>query len=304
MKIKRFVKYVGFKTKEHAPEILIGAGIIGGVASAVIACKATMKLPELKEERDQMLKDIEDVCEIRDCGELPEDTTYTEEDEKNDTKLANRNYAVKCVRLYLPAIALGTLSATSILVGGNILRKDKLALVSAYNVAQKELSDYRERVVNKFGKAVDNEMRFGIKETEVEEETIDEETGEKKVTRRTVRTYDADPSGNLMFFDESSPMFSRFPEDNLNTLRRIEDECKFIIEHDGYITLNTVRNKMGLPDCKRGAILGWVDDPSLPEFSLNIYSEANMDFINGFEPYGVIDPTPHGVLADLLKIRY
>ena len=32
---------VGFKFKKHSPEILVGAGVVGVVASAVMACKAT-----------------------------------------------------------------------------------------------------------------------------------------------------------------------------------------------------------------------------------------------------------------------
>lgn len=33
---------VGFKFKKHSPEILVGAGVVGVVASAVMACKANL----------------------------------------------------------------------------------------------------------------------------------------------------------------------------------------------------------------------------------------------------------------------
>lgn len=36
----RTVNRVGFKLKKHSPEILVVTGIVGAVASAVMACKA------------------------------------------------------------------------------------------------------------------------------------------------------------------------------------------------------------------------------------------------------------------------
>ena len=39
-----------FQFKKHSPEILIVAGVIGTVTSAVMACKATTKLNDILEE--------------------------------------------------------------------------------------------------------------------------------------------------------------------------------------------------------------------------------------------------------------
>lgn len=300
-KMRRFVKYVGFKTKEHSPEILIGAGIVGGVASAVIACKATAKTAAVKAEKEQALQDVKDCVQMAEEGTLPEGMTYTDEDAKRDTSLAYIKAGVGYAKVYAPAVALGTLSIASILAGCNIMRKRNLAVISAYNLVQKEFGEYRERVVDKFGEQVDKEMRFGTKE--VEEEVVDEETGEKTIVKRTVTDTDS-ISANGFFFDEGCDAFTNDAEINLQILRRVEEECKFILKKDGYLTLNTVRTKLGLRECKRGAIFGWVDNPNLPEFSLGIYSNANMDFVNGREPYALIDPIPHGFLSDLLKIKY
>ena len=40
----RAISKVGFEIKKHSPEILVVAGVIGTVASAVMACKATTKV--------------------------------------------------------------------------------------------------------------------------------------------------------------------------------------------------------------------------------------------------------------------
>lgn len=43
---KAFYK-VGFTLKKHSPEILVVAGVVGTVVSAVLACRATTKVSEI-----------------------------------------------------------------------------------------------------------------------------------------------------------------------------------------------------------------------------------------------------------------
>lgn len=43
-KVTNAVNTATIKVKKHSPEILIVAGVVGTVASAVMACKATTKL--------------------------------------------------------------------------------------------------------------------------------------------------------------------------------------------------------------------------------------------------------------------
>ena len=47
-----------FQLKKHSPEILVVAGVIGVVTSAVMACKATTKVNEIL---DKTKEDVEDV---------------------------------------------------------------------------------------------------------------------------------------------------------------------------------------------------------------------------------------------------
>ena len=52
-----------FQLKKHSPEILVVAGVIGVVTSAVMACKATTKVNEILD------KTKEDVEAIHKCEE-------------------------------------------------------------------------------------------------------------------------------------------------------------------------------------------------------------------------------------------
>ena len=44
---------IGFKFKKHSPEILVVAGVVGTGASAVRACKATLKVNEITDETEE-----------------------------------------------------------------------------------------------------------------------------------------------------------------------------------------------------------------------------------------------------------
>ena len=44
---------VSFQAAKHSPEILAGIGVVGVVASTVLACKATMKINDVLEDADR-----------------------------------------------------------------------------------------------------------------------------------------------------------------------------------------------------------------------------------------------------------
>ena len=70
---------------------------------------------------------------------------------------------LKLVKLYIPAVALGTLSIASILASNNILRKRNVALAAAYATVDKTFKEYRNRVIERFGDQDDKELRYNIK---------------------------------------------------------------------------------------------------------------------------------------------
>ena len=65
---KRTFSKVGFGLQKKSPEILVGIGIVGAVASAVLACKATTKAGAIVEESKNSLADI---LEAKENGLIP-----------------------------------------------------------------------------------------------------------------------------------------------------------------------------------------------------------------------------------------
>ena len=78
-KLSGTVSKVGFQIKKYSPEILVVAGVTGAVVSAVMACKATLKVNEILDEAKD---NIDTIHEVADNPEMAE--KYSPEDTKKD----------------------------------------------------------------------------------------------------------------------------------------------------------------------------------------------------------------------------
>ena len=292
----------GLKLKKHSPEIMVTAGVIGVVASAVMACKATTKassiVDEMKEEMDKIHK----------AADMVDEEIYSEEDLKKDTSIVYIQTGIKFAKLYGPSIALGALSITSILVGHNILRKRNLALAAAYTAIDTSFKAYRGRVVERFGKELDKELRYNIKAKEVEETVIDEKTGKEKVVKKTIDVVDPNEySDYARFFDDGCNGWSKDPEFNLMFLKQQQSYANDLLKTRGHLFLNEVYDLLGIQRTKAGNIVGWIYDEKNPvgdnfvDFGIyDINRPKNRDFVNGYERTIILDFNVDGDILSLM----
>ena len=157
-KVTRKMYRIGFKVQKHSPEILMGAGIVGAVTSAVMACKATLKLDDVLAESKETVDKIHEVSENPDM--IAEGKEYTEDDMKKDLTIVYAKAGLKVAKLYAPAIVLGGVSIVAIVSGHQILRKRNIALAAAYTAIDKGFKEYRGRVIDKFGEELDKELKY------------------------------------------------------------------------------------------------------------------------------------------------
>lgn len=245
------------KLKKHSPEILVVAGIAGTVVSAVLACKATTKVAEILDETKGTLDTIHEGMET---GAI-NGQEYTNEDGKKDTVVVYAQTGMKLAKLYGPAIILGTLSITSILVSNNILRKRNVALGAAYAVIDKSFKEYRGRVIERFGEQVDTELKYGIKAKKFEEIEVDPETGKEKKVKKTVMV--ADPnlqSDYAVYFDSKSRNYETNPDYNRMFLKAQQAFANDKLQTRGHLFLNEVLDDLDLPRTPAGQIVGWTKD--------------------------------------------
>jgi len=279
---------VGFQFKKHSPEILVVAGVVGTVASVVMACKATLKVNDILEESK------ETIDRIHENVENPR-LEYTEEDSKKDLTKVYFGTAFRFTKLYAPSVALGTLSLVSILTSNNILRKRNMALAAAYATVDKSFKDYRGRVIERFGEKVDRELKYNIKAKEIEETVVDENGNEKAV--KTVKNYvnPEDISGYARFFDEftrdekgnvcKNLNWNRNNEYNLMFLKAQQQYANDLLRVKGRLFLNEVYEMLGFPPSKAGQVVGWTYDLKNPmgdnyvDFGIYASGDNYSDFI-------------------------
>ncbi len=285
-KLTRLSNKTLMKAKKHSPEILVVAGVVGAVASTVMACKATTKVGDILDETKSTLDTIHSGIEN---GEI-NGVDYSKEDGKKDTVIVYTQTGMKLAKLYLPAVALGTLSIASILASNNILRKRNVALGAAFATVDKSFKEYRGRVVERFGEQVDKELKYGLKAKIIEETMVDSETGEEKTVEKVV--YSADPnikSDYAVYFDSKSREFDKNFDYCRMFLQAQEAYANDLLTVRGHLFLNEVLDMLDLNRTPAGQIVGWTKDG--PDGYVNFrITEVDRELEDGtFEPALLLD---------------
>ncbi len=249
---------IGFGLKKRSPEILVAVGVVGTVVSAVMACKATTKINTILDETKEQLDKIHEYAGIPDVAEK-----YNAEDAKKDTAIVYAQTGVKLAKLYAPAVGLGILSISSILVSNNILRKRNMAISAALAAATQDFKDYRNRVIERFGKEVDHQLRYNIKAEEIEE-TITDEKGKEKKVKKSIEVADPNASGYVKYFTRSNPYWEEDSSYVEMFLRSQQNYANDKLKATGHLTLNDVYDMLGFHDSKAGMVVGWIYDLDHP----------------------------------------
>ena len=293
-----------FQLKKHSPEILIAAGVVGVVASGVMACKATLKVHEVT---DKAKSDMGVIRESGEKGVTPAGEQYTQEDVKRDTTIVYAHTGVKLVKMYAPAVILGALSLTAIVASNNILRKRNVALATAYAAVDKGFKEYRGRVVERFGEAVDRELRYDIKAKEVEKTVVNED-GTETTVKEVVEVYNPDAlSPYARIYDDGCIGWSKDPEKNKMFLLKQQAYANEMLRINKTVLLNDIYDMLGFPRTDIGGRFGWSikkNDPYADNYIsfgiLDINNEKKRDFINGYERNIVLDFNVQGDVLHLI----
>lgn len=302
--VNRTLSKAGFQIKKHSPEILIVAGIAGVVTSAVMACKATTKINDIL---DQTKEEVGKVNDALANEKIPEDV-YSKEDAKKDLAIIYIQTGVKLAKLYGPSLILGALSITSILASNNILRKRNVALAAAYATIDNSFKEYRSRVIERFGKDLDRELKYNIKAKEISETTVDENGKETIVTKTVPVVESEEPSDYARFFCEGCAGWTKDPEMNLVFLKQQQNWANELLKTRGHLFLNEVYDMLGIERSKAGQVVGWVYDETNPDcdnyvdFGIyDIYNERKRAFVNGWERSILLDFNVDGNIYSLLR---
>lgn len=308
---QRKVSVFGGKTKlkveKHAPEILLGIGLVSLAGTVITACRATLKADNVLTEHNNKVNDINQAYEIAQSGELDTEGKpyeYDEELYRRDLVIQRTKTAVEMLRLYAPSVALGTLTIVSILASRNILNRRYLGAVSAYNAVTEAFNLYRKRVREEAGEMMDRHYRFGTQLEEVDTVTVDE-NGKKhkaKEIREVPGTEDINLEDTARFFDKSNSYWQDNPNISMMFLKGRQNWANDKLRMKGVVFLNEIYEQLGFDPTPTGAIVGWIDNPEHTvqiDFGImNQVDENHRRFVNGTFDSVLLEFNTQGIIWD------
>lgn len=259
------------QTRKHSPVIMFGAGVVGTVASTVLACKATLRIDEVLSKAEY------DRYRVKQASDLKRED-YTEKDADNDLRLVKIKLAGNLLKLYGPAIGVGVVSI-GLLTGAHVtLTKRNAALSAAYFALDRGFKEYRERVRNELGEEKEREFRYGA----IEKEFVQE--GEHG--HEVVRVKRINPNGTSIYarvFDELNPKWKPGPDYNRLFIISIQNFANDRLNSRGHLFLNEVYDMLGMERVPEGQVVGWVkgNGDGYIDFGLDEDRQQVVDFFNG-----------------------
>lgn len=137
MKIKQAVKIAEKMISDHAPAILTSVGIVGTVATAVLAGKASFKANELIRQEEGAAYPI-------------------------DRPGIAKDRALLIWKLYIPAVTTGAFTCGAIFFSNKISMKRAAAMASAFSITDRAYSEYKDKVQEHLGKPKEEKLRAEI----------------------------------------------------------------------------------------------------------------------------------------------
>lgn len=291
----RLISKAKFKVKKISPELLIIGGVGCVIGATVMACKATKKAEDIMDQVDNDVEAIrEKAIEVTGKDENGNDITgvvLTKED-KHDILMTKAYGLGNLVRVYAPAVALGTAGIAMIFTSHGIMKKRNGALLASYNALDAAFRSYRERVLaEEDGKERDRRYLTGerariesgpveLAEGELDELMNPDEIAE--VNRQAMREAHGAALGPYTFiFDQfTSSFWSSYALNNLNRIRQVEQWANSQLRLNGHVFLNDVLDELGMDKVPWGQLVGWIRGSADGDAMIEFLAEEQEASIN------------------------
>ena len=278
--VRQAGKFVGIKLWKHSPTILavLGSGSI--ITAGVMACKATLKLEETVEEKNDDILSVKASLEnaqkeIETNGENAADAQeFIDKHYKKELAKSYLNMGLAVGKLYAPAVAVCAAGVGCIFGSKRIMDKRYSACLAACTTTERLFADYRKRVTEDLGKEADQKYRFGMETTEIDIPELDkkgnpkkDKDGNPKTKKQKITTIPANFS-NMEYarvFDEvSTKEWDKNPDVNKNTLLLRQKYADDMLKSRGWLFLNEVYTMLGYPITDYGQDVGWIFEKDNP----------------------------------------
>lgn len=292
--------------RAHAPEILIGGGIIGFGATVVSACKATEKAHDILEFKEEVERENE---------ERLAKGAITQADFEMNTKVIRRNTKWELVKAYAPTATMGVAAVILVLGGYRVINGRLAASAAAYKTLEMGFERYRGNVIKEFGTDTDWKMLHGFSDEELEqrkramEDRKELPSGKKPTKAEIAANRRRRNEGYNRIFDEYSERWRRYwnAEQMLDYVRIKTDQLNDELRLKGYLFLNRVYEVFGLESSPEGQLVGWIytkNHPSEVSVGYKELPEEEMRRILGTRRNEDLrmwlTPNPDGIIYNLI----
>jgi uncharacterized protein DUF6353 len=216
---------------ENATTLLTAGGVVGTVATAILTGRATFKAAE--------------IIRSKELGAIHEEGT-TDSIAEGTMGLSTRQRVALVWPLYIPPVLTGGATITSIIMANRMSAQKAAALAAAYGLAERNLSEYKEKVSEKL--------------TGPKKQAIDDELAQDRVNKTDGYQNIVVVEGEVLCFDEPTGRYFRSTMENIN--KAVNATNAEILHHD-HANASFFYEELDLPATTWTDEVGWNSDQLL-----------------------------------------
>lgn len=225
----------GFANANSAA-LLTAGGVVGTVATAVLAGRAGFKAAEI----------IEDEKTKRFVELAVENSTPTKDEIKAEITLSTKDKIWVVWPQFIPPVIVGTATIASIVMANRVSAQKAAALAAAYGLAERNFGEYKEKVAEKL---------TGPKQQQVDDEIAQDRVNQTDGYQNIVMV-----EGEVLCFDEPTARYFRSTMENIKSA--VNATNAEILHHD-HASAGFFYEELGLPGTSWTDEVGWNTDQLL-----------------------------------------
>lgn len=287
-KLSRTVSRSVLKTKKNSPTLFFGVGLAGVIGGTVLACKATLRLPEVL---DSFQEDVDGLEEDHDKRVNDPTDSFTERDAHKDTLYIYGKHVLEIGKLYAPSVAIGAVSIACLTGSHVTLQRRNASLTAAFTGVAAAYDEYRKRVQGELGAERELDLYHGA-----ENKIVHRPDGQTEV----IKVVDPNRfSQYARMFDESCSAWEKGPGANQMFVRTAQNYFNNRLQYKGHVFLNEVYEHFGFDPTPAGQIVGWLFGSDGDNYiNFGMFEAHNALFVNEWERSIILDFNVDGVIYD------
>lgn len=209
--------------KRHAPEILTILSVAGIAATAYLGSRAGYRAGiHVVSEFSARLDNAADDEEV-----LP---------------LPPKEIIKDTWKFYIPVAVVGMGTALAVIGSNRVSARQQVALISAAAISERALTEYQQKLADTTSRPKAQKIR-----DEILQDQVDEKTSEFDRLRPLT-------DGDVWVIESHTKQVFI---SNAEKIHRAENDANRQAIHDGYVSLNTFLDYLGLPTSDAGEVVGW-----------------------------------------------